>query len=664
MVQKGPGWAVRSQVVNLRTYCRPLDESGTAFETFDMQVHRVMGHQRRLREEAGMQVDEAEMLELEGLIRRRLVSVAGRTWWLGGTDLSYEKPECQFNCSRLPISNVYDAVDSMHLGLVGAGVGFSAHPGTLSGFLRRVESVEVIPSIIPPDGKGRKETVSSYDADTQTWTLGIGDSEEGWSRAVGKLLLHKHPARKIILDVSQVRQGGKRLKGVGWICNGPAPLVTAFTKTIEILNRKVGSLLDTIDIGDIECHMASVLSTRRVAKIWLCNSNSNDIARFKSVKHNCADDNPQRFLSNNTVLQLDRPSHARLLAHLVDMDEYGGGDPAICNVHAALRRAPWFTGFNPCAEILLPNYGFCNLVEVNLDAFAPGDLASLIRAIYIIARANYAQTCVDLRRSGILQPQWHQTNEALRLCGVGLTGIHSATWLTDYDIRRMRQAAIAGADSMADALGLPRSAAVTTVKPSGTLSKFMMCDGEGVHAPLGRFEFNKIGFQAKDPLVPILEGAGYATKPHPYDPNAVIISFPIEHKGRFTDLGDGFHANTESAISQLERYRRWNRVWADHNVSCTVSYFPEEISDIARWLDNHWDSGDFVSVSFMKRQRPDVDNLRAAGQLYLPQTIVDERTFREYEQSLDTPDFSKIQHTGIYDLVDVADCAAGGCPVR
>lgn len=665
MVQKGPGWAVRSEVVDLRTYRRPLDESGTAFETQEMMLDRsVLQQQRRLREEAGVAPNEAELSRLLSYCEANLVSVAGRTRWLGGTPTAWEKPECQYNCSFLELATVYDAVDLFHLELVGCGTGFRPVPGTLTGFARRIEKTEIIHSHTPPDGKGRKTNIETWDSATKTWTIGIGDSEEAWARALGKLLLHRYPARKLIIDVSEVRQGGKRLKGFGWICNGPEPLVTALLRIVDILNRKTASLLDAIDIIDTINHLGTVLSTRRSAQIALVYSNSNDIYRFRSMKHNCWPDNTQRFQSNNTVLQLDRPSRSRLIAHLLDMDEYGGGDPAICNVHAAMRRAPWFAGFNPCAEILLASHGFCNLVEANLDAFSPGDITTLTDAIYLIARANYAQTCVDLMKSGILQPRWHQTNEALRLCGGGVTGCYSAQWLTDYDIRTLRHAAISGAHSMADELGLPRAKAVTTIKPSGTLSKVMMSNSEGVHAPLGRFIFNKIGFNQHDPLVPILEAAGYAPQPHPNDTQAVIIAFPVEHAGRFTNLGDGFHANTESAISQLERYRRWNRVWADHNVSCTVSYYPDELDAIADWLDAHWDSGDFVSVSFMKRQRPDVDNLRAAGQLYLPQTIVDERTFREYEQSLDTPDFSKIQHTGIYDLVDVADCAAGGCPVR
>src|SRR5262249_46342643 len=134
-------------------------------------------------------------------------------------------------------------------------------------------------------------------------------------------------------------------------------------------------------------------------------------------------------------------------------------------------RCPWFQGFNPCFEILLAYYGFCNLVTNCLPRFQR-NFAELERAIYIIARANYRQSCVDLR-DGILQPQWHQTNESLHLCGVSMTGVAQASWLSDYQIRRLRNAAVLGAYSQADEWHRPRPKAITTMKPEGTGSKAM-----------------------------------------------------------------------------------------------------------------------------------------------------------------------------------------------
>lgn len=304
----------------------------------------------------------------------------------------------------------------------------------------------------------------------------------------------------------------------------------------------------------------------------------------------------------------------------------------------------------------------CNLVTNCLPRFRR-DFGKLERAVQLVARANYRQTCVDLR-DGVLQPAWHQTNEALRLCGVSLTGVAQSGWLTDYQIRRLRNAAVVGAYSMADELGTPRPKAVTTIKPEGTASKVLgSVDlgevAEGVHRPPGRYIFNWINFSVHDPLVGMLESAGYKTLPNPSDPANVLVCFPVTyHDVPFTRV-DGKDVNLEPVESQFARYLRWNNLWADHHVSCTISYSPEEIPTLAGLMDRHWDEG-FIACSFLRRNDP-TKTAADLGHPYLPQEVVTEAAYLEYSSRLREVDWSRV--SGWYEIDDAA-CAGGACPVR
>jgi ribonucleoside-triphosphate reductase len=257
----------------------------------------------------------------------------------------------------------------------------------------------------------------------------------------------------------------------------------------------------------------------------------------------------------------------------------GGSEPGLINAQAALKRAPWFKGVNPCAEILLGTKSFCNLTEINVSAFN-GDFDGLCEAARLIGRANYRQTCVSLD-DGMLQRSWHENNEYLRLCGVGLTGI--VGWEHLYDPRQLKAVmkwAGKGATSQARELRLPYPKLVTTIKPSGTLSKIMDTT-EGIHKPLGRYIFNNIKFSIHDPLVESCRSAGYRVFSDPYNKDAVLVTFPVEYKNVRFETVDGKEVNTETAIDQLERYRWAMDNYVEHNCSITVSY------DVSRNTGHH-----------------------------------------------------------------------------
>jgi len=656
--------SVRAQVITRRTYNRPLDSQGSLFETWEQTVDRVIGHQRWLWERAkGKKLTAKETLELDDLkqlMLHRKVAPAGRTLWLGGTDVAQRREASMFNCSFGRTETVHDVVDQFWLLLQGCGVGFEPVVGTLSGFSKPV-ALEIVRSTkTDPAHKGAEGNVETFELNEKNqliWTIKIGDSAEAWAKSVGKLLANKKMCDKLVLDFSEIRPAGVRLSGYGWISSGDETIAKAFEQIITLLNRRAGKLLSRIDILDILNHLGTTLSSRRSAEIALVPYGDPEWIAFAKAKKDHWIDNPQRAQSNNSIVFYHKPSKRELQDIFDVMVEAGGSEPGFINGQTALKRAPWFKGVNPCAEILLGNKSFCNLVEVDLGKFN-GDFDGLCEAVRLVSRANYRQTCVDLR-DGVLQTTWHELNQFLRLTGVGLTGIVRWERLDDpTSFAALRNIATLASYKQADELGLPRSQAVTTVKPSGTLSKIMdTC--EGIHKPLGRYIFNNVRFSKHDPLVIICRDAGYRVFDDPYASDAVLITFPVAWEDVAFDVVDGKHVNLESAVSQLDRYKLLMDNYVQHNASITVSYDPSEVPAIVEWIHENWDS--YVGVSFLFRNDP-TKTAEDLGYPYLPQEVVTKEAYYEYTKGIKPIELN--QNANNIDDAPDADCSTGACPVR
>lgn len=657
----------RANIIMERTYARPLEGGGS--ETWPQVVDRVVKHQRWLWQRAKGDVpleayEERELESLRTLMEERKVSVSGRTLWLGGTDVAKRREASQFNCAFTKIETVHDVVDAFWLLLQGCGVGFEPVDGTLNGF-QRPHEIRIIRSQrhLLEQTKGieyNREFVQSGE-----WHIQIGDSAEAWAKAVGKVLAGKHNAETLVLDFRQIRPAGQRLKGYGWISSGDATFATALEKICQIMNDRDGQLLTKMNILDIMNLLGTTLSSRRSAEIALMNADDPDWRDFALAKKDFwLYGREHRQQSNNSLVFHSKPSVERLTEIFELMAEAGGSEPGFINGVAAKKRAPWFKGFNPCAEIILPNKGFCNLVEINLAAFE--DLATLKKAIRVIARANYRQTCVNLD-DGILQRAWHENNEFLRLCGVGLTGIVNAPLMNRPGfLREIREYAQIAVQTMADELGMPRSKAVTTVKPSGTLSKIMDTT-EGAHRPLGKYIFNNVRFGRHDPLIEKLRAANYRVFDDPSSPDAVLVTFPVAWDNVKFDIKDGVAVNLETAVQQLERYKRLATEYVDHNCSVTISYSPEEVPEIIGWLLDNWDH--YVGVSFLYRADP-TKTAKDLGYLYLPQEVVTKEVYDAYVKTLRSLEGGG---NGQEELLEAADdyvvdagdeCAGGVCPIR
>jgi len=635
--------SVRAQVITRRTYNRPTE---TGYETWEQTVDRVIDHQNWLwNRAAGTELGIGpELKELRQLMLERKVMVSGRTLWLGGTDVAKKREASQFNCAHLKVETIHDVVDSLWLLLQGCGVGFTPVVGTLSGFTSPIKEVQVIRSKRTKKGghEGNKEST-----DSGTWTITIGDSAEAWAKSIGKLLSFKGKATKFVLDLTQLRPAGQRLAGYGWISSGDGPISKAFSAIIRILNKKSGQLLSKMDILDIMNQLGTVLSSRRSAEIALVYHDTPEWEEFARAKDDLAK-MPHRSQSNNSVVFWRKPSDSELDMVFQIIKESGGSEPGIINGEEARRRAPWFSGVNPCAEILLGNKSFCNLSEVDLLKFRD-DSGGLDRALFLAGRANYRQTLVNLD-DGILQRTWHENNEYLRLCGVGLTGIATRSDLNSYDYKRFKNLAIHGAYSMADELGTQRPKNVTTIKPSGTLSKIMDTT-EGCHKPMGKYIFNNVNFSINDPMLPKLREAGYHVVLNPTDEHNAIVTFPVAWDNiRFDKEGD-LYVNKECATEQLTRYKLLMDSYVEQNCSITVSYKEDEIPAIRNWLKDNWSS--YVGVSFLPITNTTYE--------YLPQEVVTEARYKEYVAQLTEVDFSDTDSTH---EIEGDECATGVCPTK
>lgn len=658
--------SIRAEVITRRTYNRPTENG--EFETWEQTVDRVIGHQRWLWERArnkplaAKHLEELEALRALMLDRRALPS--GRTLWLGGTEVSKRRESSQFNCSFGRIESVHDVVDAYWLLLQGCGVGFEPVVGTLNGFSRPVELEIIRSSKTDPEHKGVEGNVETFTETTisgkprRDWYIKVGDSAEAWAKLPGKLLANKLLCNKLTIDFSEIRPAGARLKNYGWISSGDELLAQAMSALVTLLNHRAGLLLTRIDILDLLNHLGATLSSRRSAEICVMPFGAPEWNEFAVAKKDYWIHNPQRGQSNNSLLFYHKPTKQQLTDLFGMMVAAGGSEPGFINAKAALERAPWFKGCNPCAEILLGNKSFCNLVEIDLGKFN-GNYEGLCEAVRIIGRANYRQTCVNLD-DGVLQRSWHELNEFLRLTGIGLTGI--ARW-EDADnsgkIHGLRNIAKLAVHGMADELQLPRSQAVTTIKPSGTLGKIMDTT-EGLHWPLGRYIFNNVKFSRHDPLVALCMDAGYRVFDDVNDPSAVLVTFPVAWDNvEFDEVkrdGRVLHINQQSAIQQLERYKHWVEHWVDHNASVTISYDPSEVPAIVEWIYDNWDS--YIGVSFLFRADPS-KTAEDLGFPYLPQEVVTKEVYDEYVSVL-----RPLAVVASSETIDDGGCSTGACPIR
>jgi len=485
-----------------------------------------------------------------------------------------------FNCSYLPIDHPKAFDEMMYVLMCGTGVGFSVER----------QYVSKLPDVAE----------EFHETDT---VIHVADSKIGWAKAYRELISLLYSGQLPKWDIDGVRPAGAPLKTFGGRASGPEPLVDLFTFTVEIFRQAAGRKLSSIECHDICCKIAQIVvvgGVRRSALISLSNLTDDRLRRCKSGQWWV--DNPQRGLANNSACYTEKPDFEAFLNEWKSLYESRSGERGVFSRVASQRQAArnerrdasYDFGTNPCSEIILRPYQFCNLSEV---VVRPGDsLSDLKRKVRTATILGTLQaTLTDFR---YLRKVWKNNTEEEALLGVSLTGIMDhptmsgrrdkgvlKTWLTE-----LKEEAIRVNEDWANRLGINTSTAITAVKPSGTVSQ-LVDSASGIHPRYSDQYIRRVRADARDPLCAVLEAAAIPVEDDVMSPSTKVFSFPIKSP-------DGAVVASEmGAMEQLELWEIYQDFWCEHKPSMTCYYRDEEFLEVGQWLYNKFDK--ISGVSFL-----------------------------------------------------------------
>lgn len=431
-------------------------------------------------------------------------------------------------------------------------------------------------------------------------TIVVKDSKGGWSKAFNELLMHLYRGCIPKWDTSLVRPAGAKLKTFGGRASGPEPLIDLFKFAIKTFSGALGRKLNSVECHDLICKIADIVvvgGVRRSALISLSNLSDDRMRGAKSGQWWLVE--PQRALANNSAAYTERPQMDVFIKEWTSLIESKSGERGLFNRQAAIKKAleggrrdpSKIVGVNPCAEITLPSAGVCNLSEVIIR---PEDtLFDLLRKTRVAAIIGTFQSMLsDFRH---VRPIWKQNQEEERLLGVSLTGImdHPVLSTTSREaenwLKAMKAHAIATNKEWAANLGINQSAAVTTVKPSGTVSQ-LVDSASGIHTRYSEYYIRTVRADKKDPLAQLMRKQGFPVEDCVSKPDSTdIFSFPVQGPS------NSVFRNDRTAIEQLEHYLMFQTYWTEHNVSITVYVKDHEWLGVGDWVYTHFDKVSGVS---------------------------------------------------------------------
>ena len=538
-------------------------------------------------------------------------------------------PNRLYNCSYLPIDSIDSFNETMFLLLSGCGVGYSVQR----------HHVDKLPNITKPFEKRERRFV-------------IGDSIEGWSDAIKVLIksyMGDRRSSKVKFDYSDIRPKGALLVTSGGKAPGPQPLKECIVKIKGLLDAKDdGSSLTTLEAHDIVCHIADAVlagGIRRAALISLFSAYDEEMISCKSG--NWWETNPQRGRANNSAVLMRHKITKTFFFDLWKRVELSGsGEPGIY----FNNDKDW--GTNPCCEIALRPYQFCNLCEVNVsDIEDQDDLNARVKAATFIGTLQAVYTDFHY-----LREIWKETTEKDALVGVSMTGIGSGTVL-DFDMNKAADVVKRENSRVAKIIGINKAARCTTVKPAGTTS-LVLGTSSGIHAWHNRYYIRRIRVGKNEAIYtylaihhPELIEDDYF-RPH----DTAVISIPQE-------APKGSIMRTESPMNLLERVKRVATEWVkpghrkgsnSHNVSATISVKDKEWDEVGSWMWKNKEHYNGLSV------------LPYNGGTYVQAPFEDctKAIFDEMIKTLHSVDLTKVvEMDDNTDLSGELACAGGACEV-
>lgn len=536
-----------------------------------------------------------------------------------------------YNCAYTPIDKPIRFSEILYILLCGTGVGFSVEYDQL-------------------DGLPKVPEVLDY---TETWT--VGDSKEGWAEAYRHLIDCLFKGAIPSFDYKLVRPSGARLKTFGGRASGPGPLADLFNFTIKIFRMAQGRRLLPIEIHDIVCKVGEVVvvgGVRRSALISLSDLSDKKMSEAKAGKW--WEGAPHRALANNSAVYNSTPSVGDFMKEWSSIYHSGSGERGIFSRAACEMIAKKHNrdlkgekvGTNPCSEIILRPQQFCNLTEVVVRA---GDgFNQLNRKVYLATVLGTLQARkVDFR---FLSPEWRKTTEEDALLGVSMTGIYDAPDMDMMGLIMLRDNATETNREFAKAIGINKAAAITCVKPSGTVSQLADC-ASGIHQRHSAYYIRRVRGDVKDPLTLFLVAQGVKWEPCVMKPDTtVVFSFP-QRAPEGTRL-----RNDVTAIDHLKKWLHYQKFWCHHKPSVTISVLENEWPEVGGWVYKNfeWMSG----VSFL----PHSDHTYKQA----PYEECDEDTYRGMVDAMphiDWSTLSEFEHEDNTNGMQTLACSSGACEI-
>ena len=510
------------------------------------------------------------ILDLEVMPSMRAMMTAGKALERDNT--------AGYNCSYLPVDDPKSFDEAMFILLCGTGVGFSVERQFIS-------KLPEVPEL--------------FDSET---TIVVKDSKEGWAKAFRQLLALLWAGEIPQWDIGLVRPAGSRLKTFGGRASGPAPLVELFNFAITTFKNAQGRKLSSIECHDLMCFIGQIVvvgGVRRSAMISLSNLSDDRMRHAKSGSW--WETAAHRALANNSVSYTEKPDMETFMREWQALVESKSGERGVFNRQASKKQAEKYGrrdpnhefGTNPCSEIILRPYQFCNLTEVVIRATdSIEDLERKVRLATILGTIQSSYT-----KFPYLRKVWSTNTEEERLLGVSLTGIMDNRLTTSENrglkktLEHLRSVAVDTNAEWADRLGIPRSTAITCVKPSGTVSQ-LVDSASGIHARHSPYYIRTVRGDNKDPLTQFMIDRGIPNEPCVMKGDTTtVFSFPVKSPAGATTRND------MTAIEQLETWLTYQRSWCEHKPSVTISVRDSEWMSVGAFVYEHFD--EMSGVSFL-----------------------------------------------------------------
>jgi len=542
---------------------------------------------------------------------------------------------CIYNCSYLPVDDPKSFDEAMFILLCGTGVGFSVE----SKYITQLPEV--------PEHLFESEHV-----------IAVHDSKEGWAKALRLLIAHLYAGEVPKWDVSKIRPAGARLKTFGGRASGPGPLVDLFTFAVNTFKHAQGRKLNTLECHDLMCKIGEVVvvgGVRRSAMISLSDLDDERIRHAKSGPW--WETAPHRALANNSAVFGETPTVGKFMEEWLSLYNSHSGERGIFNREAAKKtvakhghRDPNFDfGTNPCSEIILRPYQFCNLTEVVVRH--DDTIETLKDKVEVATILGTIQS--TFTKFPYLRKVWQRNTEEERLLGVSLTGIYDnmrmVTLGQDLDrlLGELREHARKVNHEYSEKFGIAKSAAITCVKPSGTVSQ-LVDSASGIHPRHSKFYIRRVRGDIKDPLSSFLINQGVPSESCVYKPTqTVVFSFPQK-------APDGLTREDVTPVSHLETWLEYQREWCEHKPSVTISVEEKDWPSVGAWVWDHFD--EISGVSFLPY---DGGTYRQA-----PYEECTEEQYNELKAKMPKIDWSLFkEQTDNVEGAQMLACVAGSCEI-